>query len=139
MARRFGILWSAGPGSSSPGANHVFAGERWIPLEHRAKVERGALTVTRAIGVQPHVVRALRPGAIALDLSLPEHGRGRRLRLGCSRSITLAWRAENDRAGIEYRLIAPVDLQAACSFVRHRSRTYQLPPRLICAWLWTCT
>src|SRR4030081_3711564 len=95
IARRFRILWSAGPGSSSssPGANHVFAGERWIPLEHRAKVERGALTVTRIVGIQPHVIRALRPGAIALDLSFPEHGRGRRLRLGCSRSTMLTWRA----------------------------------------------
>src|SRR5689334_13526172 len=94
IARRFGILWSAGPGSS-PGANHVFAREGGIPLEHSAKVERGALTVPRAVGVQPHVIRALRPGAIALDLSLPEHGRGRRLRLGWRRSTMLAWHAEN--------------------------------------------
>ena len=32
--------------------------------------------MTGAVGVEPHVVRALRPGAIALDMSFPEHGRG---------------------------------------------------------------
>src|SRR5258707_7529677 len=35
IARRFGIMWSAGTCSSSPGANHAVAGERWTAPAHR--------------------------------------------------------------------------------------------------------